>query len=55
MGTINAEWHKINRMPKNATHEERVRWHSEHAKHCMCRMPPPNLQKEIEESRRRQG
>jgi len=34
---INAEWHKLNRMPKNPTLDERVVWHVSHAKNCSCR------------------
>jgi hypothetical protein len=33
---INAEWHKANRMPKNPTHAQRMRWHLEHSKTCNC-------------------
>lgn len=40
---INAEWHKKNRMPKNATAEQRLTWHREHAKVCGCRPMPPGL------------
>lgn len=37
MGRINPEWHKAHVMPKNATEEQRIAWHVEHAKHCGCR------------------
>jgi len=37
MMPINREWHEKNRMPKNATDEQRLKWHLEHAKHCDCR------------------
>jgi hypothetical protein len=30
-------------MPKNATFEQRVAWHREHAAHCDCRKPPPDI------------
>jgi len=33
---INKEWHMANRMPKNATFEEKVKWHTEHNKNCQC-------------------
>jgi hypothetical protein len=33
---INAEWHNANRMPKNPTHDQRMRWHLEHSKNCNC-------------------
>jgi hypothetical protein len=34
---INAQWHKVNKMPKNPTEEERAKWHIEHLKNCACR------------------
>lgn len=34
---INIEWHKKNKMPKNATIEQKIKWHEEHARHCCCR------------------
>ena len=34
---INREWHLKNKMPKNATPEQRLRWHIGHQKHCSCR------------------
>jgi hypothetical protein len=37
MGKINADWHKKNRMPKNATIDQRVKWHVAHIKACGCR------------------
>ena len=33
---INAEWHNANRMPKNPTHEQRMKWHLGHSKNCEC-------------------
>lgn len=41
--TLNAEWHRRNVMPKNATTEQRIAWHVEHAKYCGCRPIPPKL------------
>jgi hypothetical protein len=38
---INAAWHKANRMPKNATIEQRVDWHLAHLKACGCRTDLP--------------
>lgn len=37
MSKINAEWHKKNKMPKNPTIDNKIRWHIEHAKNCRCR------------------
>lgn len=45
---INKEWHLKNRMPKNATFEERVKWHLAHEKNCDCRPMPQKLLAEIE-------
>ncbi len=45
---INKEWHLKNRMPRNATLQQRINWHLEHLKHCTCRDMPENIKKEIE-------
>jgi hypothetical protein len=39
----NREWHEKNRMPKNATTDQRIAWHLEHRKHCSCRPIPEKL------------
>ena len=39
---INTEWHKKNKMPKNALLSEEVEWHKKHAQYCGCR-PVPSL------------
>jgi hypothetical protein len=44
---INEAWHKANVMPRNATLDQRIRWHTEHAKQCGCRPIPPRLQEAI--------
>ena len=44
---INAEWHRKNRMPKNATFEQRVKWHLEHQKNCSCRPISGKLAEEM--------
>lgn len=41
--TINADWHKAHKMPKNPTHNQRLLWHREHLKYCACRKPSPKL------------
>ncbi|MBS3099758.1 hypothetical protein J4463_00905 [Candidatus Pacearchaeota archaeon] len=33
---INKEWHEKNKMPKNISFEERVKWDKEHNKNCSC-------------------
>lgn len=44
---INAEWHNANKMPKNPTEEQRIKWHIEHEKNCKCREVPPKLREKI--------
>jgi hypothetical protein len=44
---INADWHKKNRMPKNPSLEERIKWHREHIKYCSCAHIPPKLAEEM--------
>ncbi|MBI2850128.1 MAG: hypothetical protein HYX80_03685 [Chloroflexi bacterium] len=45
---INKTWHESNRMPKNPTLEERIKWHIAHAENCSCRPIPDKLKAEIE-------
>ena len=40
---LNKEWHQKNKMPKNPTLQERIKWHKEHMKNCKCRPAPKNL------------
>jgi hypothetical protein len=44
----NAEWHSKNRMPNHPTLEQRLRWHSEHEKHCACRAMPRSIRAELD-------
>lgn len=48
MAKLNAEWHRKNPMPPKATLDERVAWHTEHAKHCACREIPDKIRAEVE-------
>jgi hypothetical protein len=34
---INRKWHEAHRMPPNASEDERIAWHLDHARHCGCR------------------
>lgn len=43
MGTTNKVWHEHNRMPPNATFQQRVAWHLAHAAACGCRPMPPAI------------
>lgn len=47
---INKEWHEKNKMPKNPTFEQRVKWHLEHQKNCNCRPIPQKLLSEMAEN-----
>jgi hypothetical protein len=49
--TVNADWHRAHPMPKNPTFEQRVAWHREHASHCGCRQPPPDIAALLAEER----
>jgi hypothetical protein len=44
---INKEWHSKNRMPKNPSIKERVKWHKEHQKNCSCMPVPKKLLEEM--------
>lgn len=48
MSRINAEWHGRHPMPKNATMDERVKWHVAHARECGCREIPKTVIAELE-------
>jgi hypothetical protein len=40
---MNARWHELHPMPKNASLVERVAWHTAHAEHCACRPIPKSI------------
>lgn len=44
---INKEWHLKNKMPKNATEAERLKWHVAHQKNCNCRPMPDKLKSKL--------
>ena len=44
---INKEWHLANRMPVNATIEQRIAWHLKHASECGCRDMPTSIKFEL--------
>jgi hypothetical protein len=48
---MNSEWHREHRLPRNASKEERLAWHKEHARVCACRPPPPSILAEIKSNR----
>jgi len=47
MSKINKEWHEKNKMLKNPTAEQRMKWHIEHIKNCSCYQVSEKLKKEI--------
>jgi hypothetical protein len=44
---INKEWHLKNKMPKNPTLEQGIKWHVEHARNCQCRKLGGKILEEI--------
>jgi hypothetical protein len=44
---INKKWHEKNKMPKNASLKERIKWHLAHSKNCSFRPIPKQLQETI--------
>lgn len=49
---IKKEWHEKNKMPKNASFEERIKWHKEHNKNCSCH---PGFPRKLEEEMKKEG
>jgi hypothetical protein len=47
--SLDAVWHRANRMPRNATVEQRIDWHVAHARVCGCREMPASVRKMCEE------
>jgi hypothetical protein len=45
---INKDWHLKNKMPKNPTPQERLKWHLEHSKNCRCRSLTPEYLKKLQ-------
>jgi len=45
---INKAWHLKNKMPENASFEQRVKWHLAHRKNCSCAPIPEKLLKEMQ-------
>ncbi len=44
---INKAWHDANPMPAQASLDERIAWHLEHAAHCGCRDIPESIKQEL--------
>lgn len=48
---INVKWHTKNKMPKNPTLDERVKWHLSHARNCTCHPLKGKILEEIKKRR----
>jgi len=44
---LNKRWHLKNKMPKDASVEQRIHWHVTHQKMCTCRGIPDKLKAEM--------
>jgi hypothetical protein len=44
---INKEWHLKNKMPENASIDERIKWHLAHQQNCQCRKIEGELAEEM--------
>jgi hypothetical protein len=44
---MNAAWHRAHPMPRNATLDQRIAWHSAHAWNCGCRPMPEKVRDEL--------
>jgi hypothetical protein len=51
MSKINKQWHARNKMPKNATFDQKIAWHSRHAENCACREIPEKVLQEMKRRR----
>lgn len=49
--TINAEWHLANKMSKSPSLDQRIKWHLNHAKNCVCRPLGGKILEEIKKRR----
>ena len=47
MAKLNRRWHAAHRMPARATLQQRIAWHTVHARQCGCREMPPAIRAEI--------
>lgn len=44
---INSDWQTKNKMPKNPTFDDRIKWHLAHVKNCTCRPLDGKILEEI--------
>lgn len=45
---LNREWHLAHRLGRDASMEERIAWHIEHAANCLCRPIPAKVLVEMD-------
>ena len=50
---MNQEWHSEHPEPRQATLEQKIRWHEEHARVCGCTPTPGAILVELERRDRR--
>jgi hypothetical protein len=43
----NSDWHAIHKLPENATLDQRVKWHMEHARRCPCPARDEDIRSEL--------
>ncbi|RZA24661.1 MAG: hypothetical protein EOP02_13245 [Proteobacteria bacterium] len=46
--SINREWHALHKLAPDASIEERLHWHLQHAANCRCRDIPASIKRELE-------
>jgi hypothetical protein len=44
---VNRDWHQQHRLGSDASHDDRVTWHVEHATVCGCRSIPSDVLEEM--------
>jgi hypothetical protein len=44
---VNRDWHQQHRLGSDASHDDRVTWHVEHATVCGCRPIPSDVLEEM--------
>jgi hypothetical protein len=44
---MNAAWHRAHPMPRNATLDQRIAFHSAHARNCACPPMPEEVRDEL--------
>ena len=45
---LNKIWHEAHVMPKNASMQQRIAWHTAHASECACRPVPRTVREAMD-------